>query len=190
MPSSMHQHLAVMVGEIIKTQPKTILDIGVGFGKWGYLTREYLETHFDRVYPDSWQLRIDGVEAWERYIKGFKWLSTFYNRIFCGDIYDLKDQIGNYDLIIAGDIIEHLEKEKGIEVLKQLIHKARKKFLLSIPLRDWLNNKIVDDNPYESHRSVWYAKELIALVDYPIKTYAFRGIRGDVGVFVYEKEHD
>ena len=187
MPSSMHQHLSVMVGEIIKTQPNTILDIGIGFGKWGFLSREYLETHYDRVYPNQWTLKIDGVEIWQEYVEGFCWLKRFYNQVFIGDVYELIDTLADYDLIIVGDVIEHMEKAKGLTLLRKLIKKATKKFLLSIPLKDWLHNKIVAGNPYEEHKSIWNARDLLELADKPIKTYGFKGIRGDVGVFVYEK---
>jgi len=187
MPSSMHQNISMMVEEIIRTNPKTILDIGIGFGKYGFLAREFLETHYDKVYPEQWKVKIDGVEIWDRYVEKFCWLKKFYNQVYIGDICDLVDKLGDYELIIAGDVIEHIEKKKATILLGKLLNKSIKKFLLSIPLGDWTGNMIADNNPYEKHLSIWSAKELIALLDKPIKTYRFKGTRGNVGVFIYEK---
>jgi len=187
MPSSMHQHLSVMVGEIITANPGTILDVGIGFGKWGFLAREFLETHHDRVFPNEWQLKIDGVEIFKEYVEKLPWVKEVYNHVYVGNIVDLVDEIPSYDLIIAGDVIEHIGKRTAVDVLNKLLLKAKKKFLLSIPLGNWLGNKVVANNPYESHKSIWTANELINLHIRPAKTYAYKGIRGDVGVFVYEK---
>jgi len=187
MPSSMHQHLSTIVGEIITAKPETILDVGIGFGKWGFLAREFLETHNDRVFPAEWKIKIDGVEIFADYVKKFPWVSVIYDNVFIGDISGIVDSLPAYDLIIAGDVIEHIGKRTAIDTLNKLLSKAKKKFILSIPLGDWLGNKIVANNPYESHKSTWTASELINLSLRPAKTYAYKGIRGDVGVFIYEK---
>lgn len=42
MPSSFHEALSIVVPFVIDLAPVRILDVGVGFGKYGFLFREYL----------------------------------------------------------------------------------------------------------------------------------------------------
>jgi len=162
MPSSMHFNLSFMTGFIFKCKPKTVLDVGVGYGKWGLLCREFIEAHADRCFPKDWKSRVDGVEIWERYIEGFPWLRKIYDQIYHGDISKILGSIGKYDMIIAGDIIEHMPKRAAERVLRGLIQRTNKVFLLSIPLgENWLDNKIVDNNPHEKHQSSWAEAEVM-----------------------------
>ena len=164
MPSSTPSGISRIVEEIQKTQPKSVLDIGIGFGKWGFLVREYLESWNDRVYPDQWQVRLDGVEAWSRYVEGLPWLEEIYSEIFVSPVERIIEDLEDYDLIIAGDVIEHIEKTTALFVIDQLFQKARKKFILSIPVGPgWMGNTIIDDNPYERHLSEWSTAEVTRL---------------------------
>ena len=43
MPSSQYYHISKIMEMIISLNPKSVLDIGSGFGKFGVLCREYLE---------------------------------------------------------------------------------------------------------------------------------------------------
>ena len=66
----------------------SILDVGAGDGKWRYLLRKY---------PN-----MDAVEA---YGPNLQWL-TGYRKAFHADIRDFR--YDRYDLIIFGDVLEHL----------------------------------------------------------------------------------
>ena len=161
MPSSMHFNLTFMTDFIFRCKPKTVLDIGIGFGKWGLLCREFIEAHADRCFPKQWKCRVDGVEIWKRYIEGFPWLQHIYNEVYNGDISKILGSIGKYDMIIAGDIIEHMPRPACERVLRGLVKRAKKVILLSIPLgANWLDNKIVDNNPHEKHQSAWTENEV------------------------------
>ena len=67
MPSSFHFHLGKMVDWVVKIQPKSVLDIGVGHGKWGFLAREYTDIFYNRYDRATWETRIEGVEAFPTY---------------------------------------------------------------------------------------------------------------------------
>jgi len=192
MASSTHYLLNWMVHEIIKTKPETVLDVGIGYGKYGFLIRDFIEVHKDRVYPEQWQIKIDGIEIWEPFIKRLFWLKIFYDDLYFGDAYDLIDDMENYDLIILGDVIEHMDKKRGQILLEKCIKKAKKCCILSIPIGNWLHNKIVADNPYEEHKSIWYSKELIKLgekeLGHKIKTYVREGIKGNDAIFIFRKK--
>ncbi len=68
MPSSHFGQLNEIVELIKLSKPKSVLDIGVGFGKYGVLAREYLELWDEGKKYNDREIRIDGIEAFEKYI--------------------------------------------------------------------------------------------------------------------------
>ena len=188
MPSSTYKALPFILQEIIKTQPSSILDIGIGFGKWGFLCREYLESWNNRVYPKDWTVQIDGVEIWKDYIEKLPWLKTIYNTVHLGDACRLVNNLQSYDVIIAGDIIEHVDKVRGITLIKSLKSKTKQKLILSIPLgSNWMENKIVAGNPYEEHQAIWNELEIKTILGDNTILHTVKEPRGDIGVFIHEK---
>ena len=162
MPSSMHYNHRFIIDHIINSKPMSVLDIGCGYGKWGFLTREYREAHEDRCYPEQWEVRVEGVEIWERYVMKLPWLKDLYDHIFINDITRVVKSLKPYDIIIAGDVIEHISKHVAKMVMRELIARAKKIFILSIPLGEgWLGNAIVDGNQYENHLSTWTEREVL-----------------------------
>jgi hypothetical protein len=43
MPTSHPSQLNEILEVVLKTRPRSVIDVGVGFGKYGVLCREYLE---------------------------------------------------------------------------------------------------------------------------------------------------
>lgn len=111
----------------------SILDIGAGCGTYGTLLKGFFEY-------------IDGVEAYEPYIKEFD-LDKVYNNIFCIDALDVN--LMPYDYIIMGDIIEHLTVMEA-KILTTRIHRADKKMMVAIPYM--MSQGAVGGNDYEIHR--------------------------------------
>lgn len=71
----------------------------------------------------------------------------------------MKRQLGAYDLIIVGDVLEHFEKERGIWLLEACLKQCRS-LLLNVPIGpDWPQGAEYG-NEYETHRSVWTEEEL------------------------------
>ena len=187
MPSSTYKALPFILQEIIKTQPGSVLDIGIGFGKWGFLCREYLESWNNRVYPKDWEVQIDGIEIWKDYVERLPWLKTIYNTIHIGDACDVIDKLQSYDVIIAGDVIEHIDKTRGISLIKKLAEKARQKLILSIPLgSNWMGNKTVAGNPFESHQAIWNVLEIDGMLGNKTIHKIVEEPRGSIGIFIHE----
>ena len=66
MPSSRPNAIPTTVHVVRQLDPASILDVGVGFGKWGLLFREYTdirasETDSHRYQKAAWKIRIDGI---------------------------------------------------------------------------------------------------------------------------------
>lgn len=159
MPSSTWAHTSTVQDIIWKYQPESVLDIGVGAGRWGFLLREQLETFRGRFNKEEWKTRIVGVEIWPKYIKDYH--KYLYDSIFIGDVRDyVKRCKESFDLIIAGDVIEHLEKEEGVKLIQILRILCNKCLTICLPLGSGYKQGEVKGNKAEAHLSIWEEKDL------------------------------
>lgn len=111
----------------------TILDVGAGEGT--YLN--YLQDYFTN---------IEAVEVFKPNIDNFK-LEERYNKVYNANIKDFKYDF--YDIIIFGDVIEHLEVNEAQEVLKYALNRCQE-MIVAVP---YLNPQgIEEDNVYEIHK--------------------------------------
>lgn len=183
MPVSTSVHITHCLRYILTLRPRSILDIGCGFGMWGFLTRMYLDVAEERVQPSDWRMRIDGLELFEPYILSHQ--RSLYSNIIIGDVRELAPKVDQYDLIIAGDVIEHLDKDDGEEVIAQLYDKAKRALFVNIPLGDGWDHPERHGNPGELHRSQWYVEDFYP---YPNVTETFTLPNGAYGSFFCPKD--
>ncbi|MCX5758003.1 MAG: class I SAM-dependent methyltransferase, partial [Candidatus Hydrogenedentes bacterium] len=153
MPVSTSVHISHCIQHIIAINPSSVLDVGCGFGLWGFLCRMQLDVANGRVRPETWQARIDGIEYFEPYIQAHQ--RALYSSLCIGDIRELADELEPYDLMIAGDVLEHLDKGEGEVVRDRLYAKARMALMVNIPLGAGWEHPEAYGNPQELHRSVW-----------------------------------
>ncbi|MBF0275090.1 MAG: hypothetical protein HQK84_07645, partial [Nitrospinae bacterium] len=74
-------------------------------------------------------------------------------------------------LIIAGDVVEHLEKEKAVELLDNIYGRATKGFILNLPIgEEWLRECEHHENKHEAHLSWWDMSD-------------FEGLKYDANIF-------
>ncbi len=153
MGTSNWQNISYNIDLVKRLDPKSILDIGVGFGRWGILFREFLEIWGDRNYTGEWNRRIDGVEAFPGYIKEYH--NYFYDNIYPEEALSFMKKLDReYDLINCGDVIEHFEKSEGRELIELSLDKG-KNVLINIPIGSNWEQGNINDNDFERHRSVW-----------------------------------
>jgi 2-polyprenyl-3-methyl-5-hydroxy-6-metoxy-1,4-benzoquinol methylase len=158
MPVSHHRNIIKVINTIDGIKPSSILDVGFGFGKYGLLLRERYDVRFKRVNRDQWKIKIDGVDIYDGYIAPH--IQYIYSTIYIGHIHRLINNLLIYDVILLIDVLEHMAKWKGIEVVKALYEKTNKLMLFSFPNKfsggecsDWPNR-------YEEHRCLWTQEEL------------------------------
>lgn len=137
MPFSKPSIISVFLEELPKIEFKTILDIGIGYGLYGALIRNYYETKI-----------IEGVEKEKRYDNA---LWGVYDKIYIGDIRNFT--LKKYDLILLIDVIEHLTKKDGKALLARM-EKLSKNIFISTPL-EFSQNTGWEDFPSEKHKSLW-----------------------------------
>jgi hypothetical protein len=129
-----------------KPDIKTILDVGAGSATYPHLLG------LDRF-------EYYAIEIWEPYIEMFG-LKEIYKEIVIGDVRLCRWP--KTDCIIFGDIIEHLPKQDGLNVL-QRANKEYPHMILSIPVtKEGLPTPgaIHYGNPNEAHISGWTYSEL------------------------------
>lgn len=166
MPTSHYFQLNEIITLIKIIEPQSVLDIGVGFGKYGVLSREYLDLCDGRDKYNDWKRRIDGIEAYAEYITPLH--KFIYNNIYIGDAKDLAGSLEGYDLVLMIDVLEHFEKTDGINLLKTLLSKS-KNVLISVPIGKYEQDAAFG-NEYERHRSEWKLSEFKAIAPlYAIK---------------------
>lgn len=99
-----------------------------------------------------------GVDAFKPYIEESKSKKIHTNYIL-GDITKLNFEPQSFDAVILIDVLEHLEKEKGEQLLEKVERWARKKVILSTP-NGFLPQRSIDENPFQAHRSGWIVEEI------------------------------
>ncbi len=159
MPGSHSQQINEIVGLMIFLKPMSILDVGVGFGKYGVLAREYLDLWEgegkNREAYCQWQRRVDGVEAYAGYLTPLH--DFIYNKIYVGEAASVLPTITHkYDLVLLIDVIEHLNHDRGLELLREL-ERVGRNVLISTPNRVGHQTALYG-NEFENHVSQWTEK--------------------------------
>lgn len=118
-PVSHHYQISTICDVIHILRPSSVLDIGIGFGKYGLLARELLDIEgADDDYQHRQHL-IDGVEVYPDYIG--PWQKEIYDHIFIGDARTVLESLPEtYDLALAIDVIEHIPKADALALLNML----------------------------------------------------------------------
>ena len=169
MPTSTTSHITDSLRLIIPQNPSSILDIGVGYGRWGYLCRETLDAAFERYKPEEWSVRIEGIEIFEPYILPHQ--RFLYDTIHIGNAAHIIKTLGHFDIIIAGDVVEHLPKDEAWGLLKNIMQRAQKGFVLNLPLgKEWLRECPNHENKHEAHLS-WWRKDDFDQLSYECKEF-------------------
>lgn len=151
MPTSEPFLIPQVLSLVLQLNPSRILDVGVGFGKWGFLLREYLEVCQGRYHKKDWEKRIDGVEVFKDYIDDHH--KIFYDKVFKKDILKFPIEKHDYDLIILGDVIEHLEKKDALKLISKL--KRHANLIITTPNGKTLQGESFG-NKHETHLSGFF----------------------------------
>lgn len=122
--------------KIREIDPKTVLDCGAGAG-----------TYLDLIKANlGYKTIVVGVEAWYPYIIKYD-LEDRYDILYPIDIRDMASF--QYDLVILGDILEHMPEADAVLLWNRISEEA-KYALISIPIIHYEQGAI-NDNPYEVH---------------------------------------
>ena len=158
MPSSDPCSITPIIIEVYLLDPKSVLDLGVGNGKYGMLCREYLDGWKDRYKREDWAVNIVGVEGFPEY-RNPAW--EFYSKILIEDFSKNYKSYTGYDLVLILDSLEHVDKETGLKILSTL-RENNKAVLVCVPEGNHPQGARCG-NEFERHRATWTAAELATL---------------------------
>lgn len=183
MPTSHYLQINEIMQLIVDTNPEKLLDIGVGFGKYGFLAREYLELWDGREKYHDWQRRIDGIEAFPNYITPVH--EFIYDNIYVGNAIDILPTLKEkYDLILLIDVFEHFAYEEGMLLLQECLQRGRN-ILISVPKHIGSQGDTFG-NVYETHKFQWREKHFKTMAD----KFVIQNISGSLVVYIGENCND
>lgn len=112
-----------------------ILDVGFGGGIYGKILKAFYYEH------------IDGVDVWPDNIEKMG-LNFIYDNIYIENVLDF--EFDHYDLIIMGDVLEHMSLEDSKTLLNRFINGKASKLFIQVPYM-YENHNEWGGNPYEVH---------------------------------------
>lgn len=148
MPTSDGQGKDVALAWYDRIRPATVVDVGAGCGTYAKLMRRWKEKCI-------WT----AVEAWEPYVAEFQ-LDTLYDRVVVADARHLTWLDYRSDLLIAGDVLEHMTRDDATRLIRRFRYAAAN-VIVSIPVLH-LDQGAVNGNPYERHVDHWTAGDMAA----------------------------
>ncbi|MCL2038493.1 class I SAM-dependent methyltransferase [Candidatus Saccharibacteria bacterium] len=174
MPSSFDENKDVVKSwyDLIKPE-QTVLDIGPGVG-----------TYADLIVEKN-GARWVGIEIWAPYIEKYE-LTKKYDELVVADArYVDFAKFAPIDLIIAGDMIEHIDRDEAVKLLEDFKSHA-KNFIISIPIVN-IPQEVTTGNVWETHHHQWKFDEMKELLGDGLTS----SVRGTyLGYFLWRKpEH-
>lgn len=159
--------LAVREYITMRYPPETyILDVGAGWGKYRDLLPEY---------P-----KMDACEVWGPYVAE-ELLSSRYKTLWHCDVLDMLDDLPRFDLVIFGDVLEHLKRPDAQRVIRTC-----RNAVVVVPFRYPQGEE--EGNPYEYHWQADLTPQLMMQLypDLQLKDIEWRGNRPFKGLYVKE----
>jgi SAM-dependent methyltransferase len=113
----MTHHFLMMKQWFNKFKPKTILDLGCGYGHYGFVANEFLGCEYLGIDKSQW---VVDNKRYNLDIRQGKIPSSLF----------LPDS--DYDLVLCADILEHIPEDE-IDMAIEIISGLGKNFIFSIP---------------------------------------------------------
>jgi ubiquinone/menaquinone biosynthesis C-methylase UbiE len=129
---------------LLTERGKSYLDIGCGRGKWGYLIKT---SHKPPSYIVGSDIELSNL----RWVKEHK----IYDDVVLLDGGHLPFRDNSFDIVLAIEVIEHMEKMSGEKLLNEAERVSRKRVIVSTPLlgaRYWYSRR--------HHVSKWTVSDL------------------------------
>lgn len=168
MPTCDPRLITPVMCKVMELQPRSVLDLGIGMGKWGALSREYLDIWNRRLTSMEWMVAINGVEIYEGY-RNPMW--DLYTHVTIGNIMDVIINTPPHDLILCLEVLEHLSEENSSNLLR--IAQSKCKWMMI----SYTNGPqdAAFGNIYEQHISRWDEASVGRIVPGAIKLASFWG---------------
>jgi hypothetical protein len=124
-----------------------------------------------------------GVELFEPYLLESQ-RKSIHSQYIRADIRRLEFKPKSFDAVLAIEVLEHLTKEEGYDLIKRMEDWAVKKVIITAP-NGYREQDVYDDNPLQEHKSYWSAEELRRLGFKVLGSEGWRRLRGHKGSIKY-----
>jgi hypothetical protein len=156
MATSFIEQVPTIIHVLRQLNPRSVLDVGKGFGKYGFLLHEYVGIdHAKRPDPrrtmaQQSRIAIDALDANPAY----QWphVAQFYRHCYLGRVEELCDGLPAYDVVLMADVIEHIEKTAALRVVELFL--ARGSTLVVSTPRTFFQQELFE-SAHERHLSFW-----------------------------------
>jgi hypothetical protein len=136
---------------IMETEFETLLDCACGRGKWGYLSKIWLDQLRRKSY-------LVGCDAWLPHLEFCKRHQIYDDEVRC-DIRALPFRDSSVDIAVACEVIEHLPKAQGASSIHEMERITNLRLIVSTPNGPWPQAPSPEGD-LEEHRSCWSARDL------------------------------
>jgi SAM-dependent methyltransferase len=126
---------------VMDKNSKTVLDVGCG---QGYPMRE-LKRMMD--------IDATGVDLFPAYLKEARKLKI-YRKLIMSDVRKMSFADKSFDVVVSFQVIEHMTKKDGLQMMKNLERIARKQVIIATPL-GYCDHPETDHNHLQKHLSGW-----------------------------------
>ncbi|MFX1387170.1 MAG: oligosaccharide flippase family protein, partial [Promethearchaeota archaeon] len=150
---------------------KSILDVGCGS-----------DSPIKQFSKKLYCVGVDMYEPWLDKAKKLKIHNEYYKMNVLK--IDEKFEENSFDCVIALDLIEHLTKKEGIVLLEKMKKIAKKRVIIFTP-NEFVSQRVIDDNPWEIHKSGWNVKEMKQRGYNVIGINGYKAILGEYGQIKY-----
>lgn len=99
-----------------------------------------------------------GVDMFDPYIEEAKRLRT-HDSVIKGDCTQLEFEPNSFDVVVAFDVFDHLEKEDALALIEKTKQWARRE-VIAIVTNGHADPPLLDDNEFQRHRSAFSMKEM------------------------------
>ncbi|WP_431781717.1 class I SAM-dependent methyltransferase [Streptomyces chumphonensis] len=133
-------------------RPDTVTDIGPGEGTYAKLFRP--------AHEGVWWT---GIEIHKPYVRKYGLKTTKarrrYDELHVLDAREAPAHLWHRDLVIAGDVLEHMPREDAVALLERIVqgpddNTGARHILVSVPIVESEQGE-VDGNPHEAHVHQW-----------------------------------
>lgn len=161
------ENIAPIVEGISQVDPASILDVGVGMGKYGVIAREALYARYAEASElhRCDQLHIDGVDLAQH--RRAPWLGTVYDCMHTNtDILDYLTRCNEgtqWDLALVIDLLEHWTPSEAAARITALQSRC-KRILISTPTEVTMFDHDPYGDPVPGHVTQWTLDELQELL--------------------------
>jgi cyclopropane fatty-acyl-phospholipid synthase-like methyltransferase len=153
MPTGFPDSLTPVARFIEWLQPGTVLDVGVGGGRMGFLAKEYGHVPWHPRGRGE-QVTIHGIEGYEPYIGDLQ--RAIYDVLMVGEANQMLQKLASderrYDLVIASDVLEHFTSRDAESFIDRCIAVGE---VIVVVTPGQFFEQVSDENPLETHRSFW-----------------------------------